>query len=144
MTISGATVGNDTYTIDNFEDISFRSSAAFDWTTNLVGQNASLGNTGWGDPSLDFNFDDFNFDGKGAFDPTGSAAFTLNSSGLGMGGTDMVLKSMTVGAIPAPVPEPETYMLLGIASAALAYARRRNNKQRQGTAELQPPGPLAA
>ncbi|WP_411827882.1 hypothetical protein [Luteolibacter sp. AS25] len=84
MTVSGAVSGNGTFTKSDFNNFSFRSTQALDFTREIVGQNG---------------FADFNFFGASPA-PNGSVEFTLKADG---GSSDlMVLTSL------APVPEPSS------------------------------------
>mgnify|MGYP001765437002 CR=1 FL=1 len=131
VTVAGAVSGNGTFGKADF-------ASAFIWTvTDVDWSQPLMGAGGWSGPDGGFKL----YASAPAPSMTDPAApFYILYSGGGLG-SPMRLTSL---AQAAPVPEPETYMLLGIASAALAWSRRRTRKQRQGTAELQPSSLLAA
>lgn len=145
LTVSGASSGNNTFTLQDFIDVYYDPAGAnFDLTKNFVGQ--ATGGQPWGTPpSIDegpgdqppFNDDplpgdeegpmfavngrdtsgDFNLISEAEGVPTGVWYFTLRTAG----GEEMRLTSFT----PTTVPEPSATVLMGVAGIALLARRRR-------------------
>lgn len=81
LTVSGASAGNGTFTLADFNNMYFNSGSALDFTRDLVGQAG---------------FDDFNVFGS-APTPSGSSNFTLRSNGGG--GSSMVLSCFALSSV---------------------------------------------
>lgn len=110
LTVSGATSGNGTFGLADFEGwIWDTGGETLDLTTQLVGQG------GWGNPSG--NNGDFNLFTSNPSAPNGSNYFTL-STGFG---DPMLLTSFA----PAAVPEPSRMLLGALGSLGLLLRRRR-------------------
>jgi hypothetical protein len=126
LTISGASSGNGTFTLTDFNSLRFytpSTSDHLDLSQNLIGQTlssgcaygTSVGSCGNG------NGGDFNIFGNNSLDPIGAWYFQLQTSG---GSGD----SLLVTSISAAVPEPSTWamMILGFAGVGFMAYRRRN------------------
>ena len=131
ITIAGASSGNGTFGLSDFQSITFWSPATLDLTKQLVGQPLPHGCT-YGEPFAidcegpgsagDFNlFSDF---GSGA--PEGENYFTLVTSG----GDGDPLEVTSI----APVPEPAAWatMLLGLGMIGGAFRLRREARALAG------------
>jgi PEP-CTERM motif-containing protein len=122
ITITGAGSGNGTFTLADFNTITFWTPSVLDLSQNLIGQTLSNGcsfGTSTGACGSG-NSGDFNIFGKAAPDPNGTWWFQLSTNG---GGGDRML----ITSITAAVPEPSTWamMILGFAGiGAMAYRRR--------------------
>jgi hypothetical protein len=117
VTVSGASIGNGTFTTSAFNFINFNTGGAtLDLTTELVGQTTVGGP--WGQTGLvgangDFNLFS-NFTDPAA--PNGTDFFELTTEGLN--GDIMALTSFR------PVPAPAALSLLGLAGIGAARRRR--------------------
>lgn len=123
ITITGANSGNGTFTKSDFESIYFASPSALNYTTQLIGQSLSNGETfgptgsatGLGEKG------DFNLFAITQGAPEGTIYFTLTTNNGA--GDQMLVTSMT----PA-VPEPESMamMFAGLACIGFMGTRRKS------------------
>ncbi|WP_411827873.1 PEP-CTERM sorting domain-containing protein [Luteolibacter sp. AS25] len=102
MTVSGASIGNGTFTKSDFNNFTFSSNNALDFTQELVGQTG---------------FIDFNVHGAPP-SPNGTYNFKLWTNGTS-NGDEMELTSL------APVPEPSSAALLAGGVVFFLVASRR-------------------
>jgi len=121
VTVTGATIGNGTWTLASLNDDRWwTDGATLDMRTELVGQPTP--NNPWGTPDL--NSGDFNlwFNNGG---PGGANAFTLAAASGG--GNKMLLTEFDP---VTATPEPCSFIFLGSGLAALAGMARRKIGQR--------------
>ncbi len=117
LTITGATTGNGTFTLADFEGIYWNTSTGvLDFSQELVGQ--VVGGQPWGFDGISSNGDFNLFPAAGSSTaPRGVGPFMLAADGGG--GDAMRLTSF------APVPEPQTYALFAAGVVAVLLFRRR-------------------
>jgi PEP-CTERM motif len=129
LKVSGASVGNGTYLLNDFEAILFDTSlVGVNLNQQLVGQSlVNVGSSGetwsWGtnqtilgsDPVQSYTGDFQLFSPAISSAPYGSAPFQLTTAG----GEDMQLTSF------AAVPEPSTWLLISLGLGGLVLLRRR-------------------
>lgn len=123
ITITGANSGNGTFTKSDFNSIYFASASTLDYSTQLIGQSLSNGETfgPTGSNTGDGEKGDFNLFGVTTAAPVGTWYFTLTTNNGS--GDQMLVTSMT----PA-VPEPEAIalMLAGLVCVGFLGARRKS------------------
>ncbi|MBI5761752.1 MAG: hypothetical protein HZA46_24845 [Planctomycetales bacterium] len=128
ITVSGATVGNGTFTSSGgdfasiFLDIP--GAIALDLTMELIGQATTFGPWGPTGGNGDFNF--FSFGNPLA--PTGVAPFTIETA-AGLGGGDLLVLTSFRPAVPTP--EPASISLWGLGAVVITIgARRKKSRNR--------------
>lgn len=124
LVVTGATRGNGTFTLADFDALYLGAPGALDFTRELVGQPLPNGlsfgtSSGSGDLA---GHGDFNFLSSSPGVPTGTWYFGLNTSG-GLG-DPMYIRSIT------PVPEPGSALLLAGGLGGLGVVLRRAGRRR--------------
>jgi hypothetical protein len=122
VTVSGASTGNGTFGLADFQDVYWDTGGvALDFTKELVGQ--STDGSPYGDPwgTDSGHGGDFNFNSSNPSVPKGVFFFALAADGGS--GDAMVLTSMA-----AAVPEPATMLLLASGLLSLWGARKKFKK----------------
>lgn len=94
VTVSGASAGNGSFTLADFNSMVFTSTAALDFSQNLVGQ------AGFSTP----NTSDFNLFGSSLGAPNGTTFFTLNANG---GGDQMLLSCFALSSVLSACSSPQ-------------------------------------
>ena len=116
LKITGASVGNGTFTLSDFSGVSWNTNGGtLDFNMQLVGQPTS--GAPWGTTPGSPGSGDFNLFSSSGPAPSGTQFFELTTN-AGFGDT-MNLVSF------APVPEPGTYALLAAGCAGFLLLRRR-------------------
>ena len=114
LTVSGASVGNGTFGLTDYEELSFSTGGVtLDFNSELVGQG------GWGDTVGDFNLL-ASSDGMTAGAPSGVDTYMFVTGGAM--GDQMRLTSFA----PAAVPEPSRALLGALGFLGLVLRRRRS------------------
>ena len=119
LTVSGASVGNGTYGLADYERIYWRDGGVtLDFNSELVGQG------GWGDTVGSFElFTDF---GMPTLAPTGYGTYTLMTGGMMAMMLDNGDKMRLTSFAPAAVPEPSRALLGALGFLGLVLRRRRS------------------
>ena len=129
ITISGASSGNGTFGLSNFEFFSIEfGTFALDLTSELVGQSVlELGNlvtSPFGTPNSDGDSGNFIFfsDGSDPLAPQGTVVFQFRTAG-GVGDTLTLTSFAPTGS--GALPEPGMIAILVLGVAGIGFARRR-------------------
>jgi MYXO-CTERM domain-containing protein len=121
LTVSGASVGNGTFGLTDYEELSFSTGGVtLDFNSELVGQGG-----GWGDTDGDFSLFP-NSVGMTAGAPFGTGPRTLTTGGMMAMMNDNGDKMRLTSFAPAAVPEPSRALLGALGFLGLVLRRRRS------------------
>jgi hypothetical protein len=135
ITVSGATIGNGTFTSSGgdfasiFLDIP--GALALDLTMELIGQATTFGP--WGPAGGNGDFNVFSFGNPLA--PTGVALFTIETA-AGLGGGDLLVLTSFRPAVPTP--EPASITLWGLGAVVITIRARRKRRGNNAFENEQP------
>lgn len=113
ITVSGASSGNGSFGLSDYNSYTFSSNAPLDFSQELIGQTIADGCV-FGDAFCS----DFNFQGSSSTAPFGVWYFELQTNGAA--GDSMVVTSMK-----ARVPLPGTVLLFAVGLLGLGWSRAR-------------------
>jgi len=129
VTITGATVGNGTFTLSDFNRFLFQTppNSPLDFTQELVGQPATPPALPFGTPGTFGGAGDFNIFANNPTAPTGTLFFRLTTAG-GTGENLTLTSFAPPSTPPTSVPEPASVLGL-LAVGALSTASKFKGKK---------------